>query len=156
RAFARSARTLRRYARRVEAGGLAALGRPRGYPAGRARLKAGRLRLVARLKADGLSNRAVAQRIGVSENAVRKLLRRLGWRPPTGEQERLPLAPPPAHPNLSAFSAAPPAAPAHPQPPTRDETLAGADSHVSAAGALKDVPMSLDRDPADRRLDRLL
>jgi hypothetical protein len=123
---ARSPRTLRRYERRVETGGLAALGRPRGDPTGRARLKAGRLRLVDRLKADGLSNRAVAQRIGVSEHAVRKLLRRVGWRPPTGEQERLPLAPPSAHPNVSAIP------------------------------ALEDIPVSLDRDPADRRLDRLL
>jgi transposase len=89
RAFARSPHTLRRYERRVETGGLAALGRPRGHPAGRSRLKSARLRLVARLKADGLSNRSVAQRIGVSENAVRKLLRRLGWRPATGEQDRL-------------------------------------------------------------------
>src|SRR5712692_6561320 len=62
RAFARSPRTLRRYERRVETGGLVALGRPRGYPSGRARLNASRLRLVARLKADGLSNRAVAHR----------------------------------------------------------------------------------------------
>jgi hypothetical protein len=49
RAFARWPRTLRRYERRVETGGLAALGRRRGYPAGRSRLKSARLRLVARL-----------------------------------------------------------------------------------------------------------
>jgi hypothetical protein len=108
---------------------------------------------VAQLKADGLSNRAIAQRIGVSENAVRKLLRRLGWRPATGEQERLPLASPAAHPNLSAFSAAPPASPPF---AARDEPPAGADPNVSGLGVLEDVPMSLDRDPADRRLDRLL
>jgi len=156
RAFARSPRTLRRYERRVETGGLAALGRSRGYPSGRARLKASRLRLVARLKADGLSNRAVAQRIGVSENAVRKVLRRLGWRPATGTQERLPLAAPSAHPNLSAFSAPPFAASAASSVPAPEETPANAHPNVSAGGALEDVPVSLDRDPADRRLDRLL
>lgn len=153
RAFVRSPRTLRRYERRVETGGLAALGRPRGYPSGRARLKAGRVRLVARLKADGLSNRAVAHRIGVSENAVRKVLRRLGWRPATGQQERLPLAASSAHPKLSAFST-PPSAASPPSPaPAPEKTPADADPH---GAALEDVPVSLDRDPADRRLDRLL
>ena len=78
-------------------------GSPERLPDGPTRLKSARLRLAARLKAEGLSNRAVAQRIGVSENAVRKLLRRLGWRPATGTQAGLPLAPPSAHPNLSAF-----------------------------------------------------
>jgi transposase len=158
RAFARSPRTLRRYERRVETGGLAALGRPSGYPAGRPRLKSARLRLVERLKAQGLSTRAVAQQIGVSENAVRKLLRRLSWRPATGEQERLPLAPPPAHPNLSTFSAQPsaPTEPAGPPPPTPDDAPASADPHRSAFRASDDVPVSFDPDPADRRLDRLL
>ena len=45
RAFRRAPRTLRRYRRRVETGGLAALGRPSGYPAGRPRLKFARLLL---------------------------------------------------------------------------------------------------------------
>jgi transposase len=72
------------------------LGRPSGYPRGGVRAKPMRLRLIARLEAQGLSNRAVAQRVGVSENAVRKLLRRLGWRPASGTQEALPLAPAPA------------------------------------------------------------
>jgi transposase len=156
RAFARSPRTLRRYERRVEMGGLAALGRPRGYPSGRARLKASRVRLVARLKAEGLSNRAVAHRIGVSENAVRKVLRRLGWRPATGQQERLPLAASSAHPKLSAFSTPPSAASAPSPAPAPEETPADADPNVSAGGALEDVAVSLDHDPADRRLDRLL
>jgi hypothetical protein len=153
RAFARSPRTLRRYERRVETGGLAALGRPRGYPSGRARLKASRRRLVARLKADGLSNRAVAHRIGVSEHAVRKVLRRLGWRPATGTQEHLPLASPPAHPKLSAFSPPPSAASAASSAPAAEEMPPDADPNVST---FEDVPVSLDRDPTNRRLDRLL
>jgi transposase len=128
RAFTRSPRTLRRYQRRVETGGLAALGRPSGYPAGRPRVTPARRRVIARLKGQGLSNRALAQRVGLSENAVRKMLRRLGWCPPPGEQARLPLASPSAHPNLSAFSAA------------DDEAL----------------PLSFDPDPADRRVDRVL
>ncbi len=161
RAFGRSPRTLRRYERRVETGGLVALGRLSGYPAGRPRLASARLRLVARLKAQGLSNRAVAQRVGVSENAVRKLLRRLGWRPTPVEQERLPLGPPPAHPNLSAFSCAsqlpPPAEPSLSPPPELYDAWAGAHPNLAAFDSEPhDLPVSFDADPADRRLDRLL
>jgi len=51
RAFACSVRTVRRHQRRFEAGGLAALGHPDGYPPGRGRLVATRERLVQRLAA---------------------------------------------------------------------------------------------------------
>ena len=79
-AFSQSERTVRRQQRRYEAGGLAALVRTNGYPAGRRRLPASRQDLVHNLKADGHSNCEIARRIGVSETAVRKLLRRLGWK----------------------------------------------------------------------------
>jgi transposase len=162
RAFARSARSLRRYQRRVETGGLAALGRPRGYPSGRPRVKSARLRLVARLKGEGLSNRAVAQRLGVNEKTVRKLLRRLGWSPATGEQAALPLPSGLADPNLSALPiASPSAAPAEPPLAPRAEAegaSSGTDPNLSASGSRPDddLPVSFDTDPADQRLDRLL
>ncbi len=79
-AFGCSERTIRRHQRRFEEGGLAALGRPRGYPRGQPRLPKTRANLVNRLKAEGKSGREIARRLGVSEKAVRKLLRRLGWR----------------------------------------------------------------------------
>ena len=72
--------TVRRQVRRFEEGGLAALGRTDGYPQGRARLTAARQRLVQRLKGQGVGQREIARRIGVGENAIRKLLRRLGWK----------------------------------------------------------------------------
>src|SRR6266498_2956717 len=53
RGFGCAVRTLRRHERRFEEGGLAALGRGRGYPLGRARLAASRRRLVQHLKARG-------------------------------------------------------------------------------------------------------
>ena len=89
------------------------------------------MKSVVRWKSEGLSNREVAHRVGVSEKAVRKLLRQVGWVPAAPQQPRLPL-PESADPNLSALSAPAEAVP--------DETL----------------PLSLDTDPADRRLDRLL
>jgi hypothetical protein len=57
RAFGCAARSVRRYQRRFEAGGLPALGRPRGYPQGHPRLPASRIHQVDRLKQQGLSNR---------------------------------------------------------------------------------------------------
>ena len=80
RGFGRSARTVRRYQQRFEAGGLAALSQPRGYPKGRQRLAASRTELIQRRKAKGDSNREIARRLGVSEMAIRKLLRRTGWK----------------------------------------------------------------------------
>jgi transposase len=100
RASGRSSRTVRRFQRRFEAGGLPALARAAGHPAGRPRLSRSRERLVSRLKAEGLSNREIGRRVGVSEMAIRKLLSRLGWRAPRVEQ--LPLPGSTANPNLSA------------------------------------------------------
>src|SRR3989475_4837814 len=110
RAFGCTDRTVRRHQRRFEAGGLSALGRGSGYPRGRARLKSSRTRLVGRLKAGGVSNREIAHRIGVSEKAVRKLLRRLGWKAAQPIQPHLPIAPVGADPNLSAPRSEEPAA----------------------------------------------
>jgi len=126
-AFNCSARTVRRYQRRFEEGGLAALSRVGGYPGGRPRLAGSRRRWVQQLKAQGHSQREIARRIGVTENAVRKLLRRLGWKAPSPIQAELPFADKAsAHPNLSAFC-----------PEER-------------------FVLSRDADPADRRTDRLL
>jgi len=91
RAFGCSERTVRRHQRRFDEGGLQALGRPSGFPRGRARLPAERTDLVNLWKEQGSSNREMARRLGVTEKAVRKLLRRLGWRPEPPEQLTLDL-----------------------------------------------------------------
>lgn len=105
RAFHCSIRTVRRHQRRFEEGELARLARPDGFPRGRSRVPEARRRLVQRLREEGHSQREIARRIGVSEKAVRKLLRRLGWRPVALAQPELGLnGPTTADPNLSAFS----------------------------------------------------
>jgi len=151
RAFGCSSRTVRRFQRRFEAGGLPALARAAGYPAGRPRLSPSRSRAVSRLKADGCSNREIARRLGVNEKAIRKLVARLGWRAPRAEQARLPLPEPAADPNLSAAPTSRAAPTGEPLP----APAAAADPNLSAAALADDCPTSFDTDPADRSLDRL-
>lgn len=181
RAFGCTARTVRRYRDRFERCGLAGLGRGAGYPRGRARLRASRACSLVQLKSQGVSNRVIAQRQGVSEKAIRKRLRRLGWHEPTAAA--LPLSLDPFHevdkaargadPNLSAL-AAEPAPQAAPVALTGSEGGAGgADPNLSALAPApssaqgrpetvepqeqgdEPLPVSFDSDPADRRVDRL-
>lgn len=82
RVFGYSVRTLRRYEARFDQGGMAALGRPSGRPTGtRSRKKTDGRRdgLVFGLKTDGLSNCEVGRRLGISEAAVRKRVKRSAW-----------------------------------------------------------------------------
>ena len=119
RAFGCTPRTLRRHQHRFDEGGLAALGRTNGFPKGRRRLPISRTRHVQKLKTSGLSNRQIALRLGVSEMAVRKLLRRLGWIEPLPTQISLPFGDGGANPNLSAFSGLPRGRSAHDDPADR-------------------------------------
>jgi transposase len=145
RAFVCSARTVRRYQRRFESGGLAALGHGDGYPQGRARLANARERLVQRLKASGVGQREIARRIGVNEKAVRKLLRRLDWKPADSANQLTFEAP--------AVESSPPFSPKS----TALQTDGSADPNLSAFGdAVQTYPARHDTDPSDRSADRLL
>ena len=86
RAFGYSARSLRRYQEHFEAEGIQALARKPGRPAVRrsgGAKERGRDQTILHLKTKGASNRAIAGKLGLSEKAIRKRLRRLGWRPQT-------------------------------------------------------------------------
>jgi Winged helix-turn helix len=128
RVFGYTARTLRRQQRRFDEGGLAALGRKGGYPRHRARLASCRIKRVQQLRAAGSSYRQIARLMGVSATAIRKLLRRSGWKEPAPIQPELQLGcANPGNPNLSAF-----------------------------CSQTKEVaPASHDTDPSDREMDRL-
>src|SRR5467141_861638 len=150
RCFGYSARTLRRYQERLKVGGLSALARPRGRPVVRSPVNKKlheRDRAILRLKAKEMSNRWIAGRLGLSEKAVRKILRRLGCKP--CPEPRL-LFPPKAGSqtqqakvSASKLIETPPSAAA--QPPDK-RTQLQADSSAK----------SLDADPLDRSMDRLL
>jgi transposase len=149
RAFARSTRTVRRYQSRYAQGGMATLGRAVGWRRGRRRIRSKRLRCIEQLKSEGLSNCAIAQRMGVSETAIRKLVG------PEKDVEAEQL-------NLDALTATPAGTPSPiplavaqsteqdtvPQPPAL--------ANVQASAEPEPMPMSWDRDPADRSVDRVL
>jgi hypothetical protein len=67
RAFGKSERNLRRYQEWYGQARMAGLGRPGGWRRGRRRISWKRLRLIERLKSAGLSNRTIAQRLGVHQ-----------------------------------------------------------------------------------------
>lgn len=153
RSFGYSARSLRRYQERFEAGGVSSLARAGGRPAGTRipnRKERGRDQSILHLKTQGWSNRGIAGRLGVSEKAIRKRLRRLGWQPT-------------AQPPLLL------------EPQVTDEASAAAQvtenvmgmCDPSAVGTIAPPPLSegegseltptsLDRDPLDRSTDRAL
>jgi len=157
RAFGCASRTVRRQQGRFEDGGLAALGRSSGYPKGLSRLKTVRLRQVSRLWAEGVPKREIARKLGVTEKAVRKVLRRLGCKEPAPVQMALPMEAQGADPtpqgrpgpDLSAFSSTPLENPSV-------EPAVGADPNVSAFCDDEEPPFSLDTDPANRVFDRML
>lgn len=151
RAFGCSTRSVRRYQCRLDAGGLPALGRSRGYPARRPRVCSARERLIRRLKAQGVANREIARKLGVTPKAIRKILKRIGWHDHAPQQIGLPIAAPDGDPKMSAFRS----------PPLQnvsEKHSAPGDPKLSALASMDDepVPFSFDSNPADRRMDRLL
>ena len=152
-AFGCSVRTVRRHQRRFEEGGLPALGRSGGYPRGRARMPSTRQRSIQQLKAQGHSHNEIGRRLGITVRAVRKTLRRLGWKPETAVQPELPLQTPESA-NSSLPASGPVLASASAPMPEQGE-----DPNLSAfskATPESSGPCSLDTDPTDRSLDRLM
>jgi transposase len=141
-----SVRTVRRHQRRFESGGLAALGHRSGYPEGRRRLPGARTQLIQRLKSDGHSNREIARRVGVSEMAIRKMLRRLGWKEPSVDSMPLPLDLEGAKPDVSM--------PATVQPP--QEPGQTTNPSPQAKGSTAALAPTCDTNPMNRSGDRLM
>jgi transposase len=155
RAFGRSERTVRRHQRRYAQGGMASLGREEGWRHGRRRISAKRLRSIEVLKSQGMSNREIAHRLGVSEKAIRKLL---GPSKPA-ESAQLALA------GMTSVAAGnPPAVPsatftgddADRAMPSAKDSAGDGDPITAPADDDEPVPMSLDRDASDRSFDRQL
>jgi len=160
-AFDCSERTVRRHQERYHEGGMAALATRFGWRPGRRRVPTKRLHIIEGLKTQGLSNREIARRLGVTENAIRKEVGP-SWERAT--QQPLPFdTPENAADRASATpTTTPEPAPPKPTPPplaSREEKpspSAIANESVSAEPEAESVEMSLDRDPANRVWDRVL
>jgi len=146
RLFGYSTRTLRRFQERLHSRGLNALVRPEGRPAdGSLPKPSPRDRTILRLKAQGISNRGIAGRLGLSEMMIRKILRRLGWQPaPEAALPLLPQADAPAKPVTISDSSADQISLPVPPPPLQREEPGG-----------KPAAQSFDQNPLDRSMDRL-
>ncbi len=147
-AFGRSARTVRRYQRRYEEGGVAAL-EPRRPRKDRSPRQRTRNRRIVNLMHEGVSKREVARRMGIDEKTVRNVLRRVGWVEPTAEQLSLGMGVSGAAIGVSAEAAE------VPEDPERD-AVSGADASASVPEPTEQVPFTLDRDAEDRCVDRAL
>jgi hypothetical protein len=152
RAFARSERSVRRYQGRYAQGGMAALGRAEGWRRGRRRISGKRLRSIEMLRSQGLSNRAIAHRLGVSEKAIRKLV---GPSKPA-ESTQISFV------GITAAVGKPPATAVpsaqltgNATPPAQNHTE-HCDPIPAPADEGEPVPMSLDGDASDRTFDRQL
>lgn len=158
RAFGKSERTVRRYQQRYAQNGMVGLGREVGWRRGRRRVSGKRLRSIEKLKGEGLSNRAIAQRLGVNEKAIRKLVGPSQCEP--AEQlvlAAIPNTPPSGPPSVQASSAAVIEESAdHSQSLSSGSDPAENSAVIDEAEDSEPVPMSLDHDASDRTFDRQL
>src|SRR5260370_3368454 len=150
RCFGYSARTIRGYQERFKAGGLRRLAGPRGrrVVGSHVHKKLHELdRMMIRLKDKEMSNRWIAGRLGLSEKAVRKSLRQLGWKPgPEASLSFLPEA------GSAVQLAVVSASTLLETPPCVTEPPPDKMSQPATDAAAK----SLDANPLDRSMDRLL
>jgi len=147
RAFEVSTRSLRRYQERLESGGLAAIARPDGRPSASGPeppKKRQRDHTILRLKAKGFSNRAIAGKLGLDEKIVRRRLRHLGWK--ASPEPSFTFSKSDSAKDIIEVSGLPSVRSAGGRPETGD----------LAVGAVECAPQSLDFDPLDRSMDRLL
>jgi hypothetical protein len=146
-AFECSERTVRRQQRRYADGGMTALAARSGWRPGRRRLPSKRARVIERLKGKGQSNREIAHRLGVTENAIRK---QIGPSAPCAEQRWLPLDGPSAGTALPTATAAPVTAALPAQEQAPPQAVESSPEQVTPSA------LSLDVDPSNRIWDRLL
>jgi len=176
RAFARSVRSVRRYQGRYAQGGMVALGRAEGWGRGRRRISGKRLRSIEMLKSQGMSNRAIAHRLGVSVESIRKLvspskpiesaqivfagIKLVGPSKPIESAQivfaGMTTAAAGTLPTTGAPSATSTGDDAARAMPLADDRAGGRDPITAPADDDEPVPMSLDRDASDRTFDRQL
>lgn len=144
RVYGCSVRTVRRHKRRYETGGMAALLTRSGWRSGRRRLSVRRRQQIERMHAEGFSNREIARRFGVSENAIRK---QVG---PSKGDAQIPLPLPCMCETVEETSSESTEKDKEKEPPQK-----GADTQRTPEMRVQ-VSRSLDTDPRNRVFDRTM
>jgi hypothetical protein len=131
-----------------------ALVRKPGRPAGRRSSGAqerGRDQTILHLKTKGTSNRAIAGKLALSEKAIRKRLRRLGWQP-QGEPAAAGLL---FEEDITG-AVSPPAASKNTTDAPKGAAAATAEQRGEPYKGIEPASVSCDPNPLDRSMDRLL
>lgn len=161
RAFGCSDRSVRRDLVRYRSGGMAALATRSGWRSGRRRISSRRLRVIERLRAEGMSNCEIARRLGVSEKAIRK---QVGTTPRAVPQQLtlqgMPAEPsePPTETAVPAVTADPAATGAAAAPSPSEQRLStelAATPETAANTSGGTLASSLSRRAHDRTADRI-
>lgn len=149
-AFKCSERTVRRHQQRYADGGMTALATRAGWRPGRRRISGRRILLIEKLKQEGMSNREVARRLGVTEKAIRK---QVGSAERSFQQQRLPMVD--VDVTVAAQSSSAVIAESTPTPIQLQDTEK-VTTRVVAEPVSETAATCLDVDPTNRALDRLL
>lgn len=156
-AFDCSRLTIFRAKQKYDEGGMAALVPKKTGPKDGSKVNKAKGRRIVALKEKGLTNVAIASRLGLKEDTVRKALKRMGWsKPKIAEEMTLPLHQEPNKIELPELS---PSEQTVSEVKETDKTsilTTEAEVDESAKGILKDEPVSYDSDPSNRATDRAL
>ena len=155
-AFCSCDRTVRRHLDRYHEGGMVALATRSGWRPSRRRIPAKRQCIIEHLKNDGVSNREIARRLGLTENAIRK---QVG--PSVGPtQQLLPLGEGTESPDpiasTSCHAGANDSVDATSADQVEQQTPSSVEDGEGTGTEDAPIPMSLDSDPTNRLWDRLL
>jgi len=156
-AFDCSRLTIFRAKKKYEQGGIAALVPKKTGPKDGWKINQAKARRILALKDEGLTNVAIASRLGVKEDAVRKALKRMGWSAPEVAQEMaLPFNQDPGKVDPSEESASEQIV----LDATEADETATLTTEAQAPGNARDIsasePASYDWDPSNRVADRAL
>jgi transposase len=149
-AFDCSRLTVLRARKKFDQGGVAALVPRKTGPRDGSKINRAKSRQIIVLKKKGLSNVAVASRLGLKEDAVRKALKRMGWsQPKVGQAMALPLEQGPSEIVVSQQSVSDEVV-----CETKDAGVSSLLSTAKAGESTEEVIGSYDIDPSNRAIDR--
>jgi transposase len=154
-AFGCSRLTVLRAKKKFDQGGLSALVAQKTGPRGGSKINGAKARRILVLKKKGLTNVAIASRLGLKEDAVRKALKRMGWpQPKAAEEMALPLEQGPSEIVLSHQSVSEQVV-CELEEQEESPILTRAQENESEEEPLEDeAVVSYDTDPSNRVIDR--